>query len=228
MDDVGERAGRAPLWLAGFAGVGALGVLGALQVTGPLPPSTTPLWVVPPLCLGLYLAVASTWIRDVGLYGSLLAWAPWPLHAGMQAAGVGLVGLSVWMVASLPPAGAGQVAASIPQLEAFCEGPPEVRLERRVLPTVEALLALRDAQSEALQQELDAALVALFTRCAAQAQVALADPDGTHASWRRLRDWLSEHPDVHGLSAADPLFTSAYRARRTRPRPSAPVPVVFE
>ncbi len=223
-----DASARAPLWLAGFVVCALLGVWGALRVSAPLPPGTTPLLVVPPLCIGLYIAVAGTWIRDVGLYGSLLGWAPDVVHTGMQAVGAALVGLAIWMVASLPPAGAGQVANAIPELEAFCTGAPDVRLERRVLPRVEALLAIRGNQSQALQDALDAALVDLFDRCAEQGRVALADPDGTHASWRRLREWLAEHPDVHGLNADHPLFTTAWRPRRARPSPSAPVPVILE
>jgi hypothetical protein len=223
-----DAPSRAPLWLVGFAVLACVGLVAALQVTEPLPPTTTPLLVVPPLCLGLYLAVASTWIRDVGLYGSLLSWAPEPVHAGMQAVGTGLVALAMWTVLSLPPAGAGRVARALPELDAFCVGPPDVRLERRVLPRVEALLDARSAQSVALQSELDAALTRLFDRCGQQAAVAFRDPQGTHASWRRLRDWLADHPDAHGLSDDHPVFTTDYRPRRAAPTPSVPVPVVLE
>jgi hypothetical protein len=101
-------------------------------------------------------------------------------------------------------------------------------LERRVLPLVEEVLAIRSAQSDALKDELDAALRDLFDRCARQAGVAFADPSGTHASWRRLRDWLADHPGVHGLADDHPVFTTDWRPRRAAPAPSAPVPVVLE
>ncbi|MEZ4321584.1 MAG: hypothetical protein R3F61_29190 [Myxococcota bacterium] len=223
---------RSPL-ISAFVVYAALTVVAvgiAVAVLDPLPPTTSLLYVVPPLLGGLYLIVSATFIRDLGAYGAIAGRLPPAGHGVLQGVGFALTGLGVWMLLSQPPAGAGLVSRTLPALDGWCTGSAGVRLDRDVLPTVEQLLELRDAQSRALQSEIDGAVAGLMTRCAGQAREAFADPRGTHASWRRLRDWLSEHPDLHGLSADDPLFASAWREREPEPRrgPSVPVPVLLE
>lgn len=196
--------------------------------TGPLGPDATPLYAVPPLFAGLYLVIGATWMRDVGLYGAAASALPPVGHAAVRVGGFALIGAAGWVLLALPPAGAGAVGRGIAELDGYCRGPTEVRVERPLLPLVDDLLALRGSQSRALRAELDGALRVCMTRCGDRARAAFRDPEGTHASWRRLRDWLVAHPALHDLPPDDPLWSLAWRERARPPEPSVPVPVVLE
>lgn len=215
-------------WLAVLGAIGGVTTAAAAWSTGPLPPTVTPLYAVPPLLGGLYLAVAATWIRDVGLYGWLAGRLPAAFHVGAQAIGVALVGLGSWVLLALPAAGAGRLARELPELDALCRGAPELRLDREVLPTLAKLEALRQGQSSALIAAADDATHALLHRCADQARVAFDDPEGTHASWRKLRTWMAEHPDRHGLPGQDRLWSQSWRERAPPVHSPRPVPLILQ
>jgi hypothetical protein len=212
-----------------MAAITALLVLLARWGLEPLSPFATPLYAVPPFFLGLYLVIGAMWIRDLGLYGAVATRLPPSAHAGLLGLGFGLVGLALWILLALPPAGAAGIARALPTFEGRCQGTPGVRVERELLPTVEAVLRDRDRQSASLRARVDGTLRTLMTRCGEQARVAFSDPRGTHSSWRRLREWLEAHPELHDLPPGDPLWQLPWNERLAEPRlEGIPVPVELE
>jgi hypothetical protein len=193
----------------------------------PLPPTFTPLWVVPPVLGGLYLAVAAAFIRDQGLYGALFGHAPRAVHVGLCALGFALLGGGCLALLKLPPAGAVAVVHGGSALDGFCRADADERLERDLLPTVEALIELRPGQGRALIQTLDGQIRALAERCLPSLRAAFEDPRGTHVSWVRWRDLLVEHPTYRPTPATDPLWTAPHRPRSLTPSERVR-PVVLE
>ncbi len=196
----------------------SVGVVAALLVVEPLSTDASVLYAIPPLVLGLYGVVSATWIRDLGLYGRVFGRLPSAVHVGLCAASFVLVGGAVVYLAKQPRAGTAAVVRALPVLSERCVGEPGDRLERDVLPTVERLLVLRETQPDSVVTALDAELGRLMERCVVQLRVAFSHPEGTHASWRRLRTWLEAHPDIAQVPAGDPLWSMPYR-KRERARP---------
>lgn len=198
-----------------FAVLGALalgGVLVGIPLAEPLPASVSPWFLVPPGLLGLYVAVASTWIRDQGVYGALLGRLPTAGHVGVCALGFTLVGASVLGFAKLPSAAALEAERLGAGLERFCAEPAGERVDRELLPAVERLHTLRGALRGSARDALDVRLRDLGARCLPVVRGAIADPRGSHVSWRRLRDALGAVPELR-VQPDDPVWTAAWRER---------------
>ena len=220
--------GSARIGFAVFAGLTVLAVLIGRATLEPIPPTIPPMVAIPPLIFGIYLVVSSTWIQDLGVYGATVGRLPAPVHFVAQAVGFAVAGGAVLMMLRLPPDGASDILRALPALDEGCRGEPGIRAERAVLPRVRELLLLRESQAPSLQAQLDRALQATLTRCAAQAREALAEPEGAHISWIKLRTFLFEHPDLHEVAADDPLWTLEWRERKMPVHTPRPVEVFLE
>ncbi|MCA9567006.1 MAG: hypothetical protein KC656_04150 [Myxococcales bacterium] len=197
----------------------ATGLTAAVVLLGwvtldPLPPTVGPIHLVPVLLLGIGLALEGAVGQEHGLLsgvlgGSRVAYTIVGL-AGLALVAVGAVGLG-----KLAPAGAGGVLQGSRALEGHCRGEPSERVDRELLPLLERLQADLPGQSHSAREAGEAALREHLPRCVDQLAVALEDPDGTHTSWRLLRDWLVAHPDLVEVPAA-------VRSAPVRPRVHEP------
>jgi hypothetical protein len=186
-------------------------------VLDPLPPTVTPLYGIPPLVLGIGLWVSATFGQGMGVYGVVTEWLPDPVHTGVQLLGAVLVtGGTLWLLKQ-PPAGAGTVVRWTAQVDRFCTGVAPERVDPALFETLDRIESNLAGQSGALQARVDAALPPLLARCRHQAVTRFAHPDGTHRSWRQLRDWMRDHPRWN--PASDPLWDMPWRALRHRRKP---------
>lgn len=186
----------AATWVVGTPPLGGLGLLGG----------------APLLLLGVYVAVASTWIQDDGPYGALLAGSPPLAHAAARTLGFVAIGVALHAIGSTPPAGTRAAYAHAAALDPLCRAPSGERVERPLLPALDAVLDARGRLPRAAP-DLDASLTALAARCLPHLRDAFDDPRGTHPSWRTLRDRFAAHAELLGLPPDDPLWTRPWRAR---------------
>lgn len=202
------------LWVS-LVGLAAGGVM---WVTPSQPPNTV-LWALPPFFIGLYIATSATWMRQVGLYASIAGEAPTPVHVGLQLVGVLLVAGAALFVVLLPTPGDRRAHQHLTQLESLCHGEPAQRVQRQLLPSLNALIELRATRDSRLQAEIDRALTTSLTRCTRQLETAFGSEQGAHISWRRLRDWSVQHP-THGPTS--PVHDAPWiPLQRTRPAPQS-------
>ncbi len=196
---------------AGAALCAVFSVVGLLFLE-PLPPWIGPLQLLPAGALGVGLVLHSTAGRE---WNALQIPPQSILHPVLVMVGWALIAVCLTGMGKLAPAGAGEALLLARRLDEHCHGPPEVRIERRLLPELERLEQLLPHQPTWIRQRVEAALRAHLPRCAEQTRQAYADPEGVHRSWRLLRDWLAAHPQWVELPRE--LLQAAPRPRAYRP-----------
>lgn len=176
-------------WLS--LGLAAAVVVGGIVLLEPLPPTVTMLWGLPPLVAGIGLWITATFGHDVDWYGRITRGLP--VHGVVRVVSALVAAGGLLWLAKQPGAEAGPKERVYQALKQHCHqaGP---RVERHLL---ERLHLARDYGEDRWDPVL--------ARCLERTREAFARPEGTHRSWKQLRDFLQEQ----GLE--DPVFHVPYR-----------------
>jgi hypothetical protein len=147
-----------------------------------------------------------------------------PIHTLLVLIGWALIGAALLGLMKLPPAGAADVVVLTRQLEQICRTPHADRADLRLLTQLQALERRLPDQAHALRAEAHAALQTNLPRCLERIDEAAADPRGTHTSWRKVYEWIAEHPEHVGQRT---LPHRTFRPRTHRPK-RPPLEVLIE
>jgi hypothetical protein len=204
------------------AWLGAVGCLLTVAIgwgtLAPLPPTVSFVYLVPLVLAGIGLVLQSTAGRGLGTLGTWVGEDSW-LHVPLVLLGWTLIAVGTTGLLRLPSAATVQLARLTTTLPTFCAGPAAERVERDLLPTLEAVDMRMEVVVGPVHDDAERALRTTLPRCVDRLAEAAVDPAGTHTSWRLLRDWLVAHPDwvtVPPDLASRPLPP---RTHRPKPRP---------